>query len=306
MANKCRAVQVATISQDYLRDLPRDEMVSETFDRLEAASTCRPDIVCLPELFTDADPESVPGPTTERLAQWAKAKSAYVICPIATKAERGKYNSAVLIDRGGAIAGQYHKTHPTEGELEKGTVPGAAAPVFKTDFGTIGIQICFDVNWHEVWVSLKQQGAEIVFWPSAYPAHRHLSALAWINEFHIVSSTMTRGSRIYDISGDTIAESGMFQPWAQATLYLGKRLFEIDYHMDKVRQIERKYARRVLIQFYHLEDWFTLTSVDPDLSTEDIIAEFDLLPLHPYHARCERAIDKARGSATSWRSAQGE
>jgi hypothetical protein len=76
--------------------------------------------------------------------------------------------------------------------------------------------------------------------------------------------------------------------------------------MDKVRQIERKYARRVLIQFHHLEDWFTLTSVDPDLSTEDIIAEFDLLPLHPYHARCERAIDKARGSATSWRNAQGE
>src|SRR5574340_1198328 len=163
MANKCRAVQVVSITQDYLRELPQEEMVSETFDRMEAAAAFGPDIVCLPELFTDAEPEPVPGPTTERVAQWAKAKGAYVICPIATKAERGKYNSAVLIDRSGGIVGQYHKMNPTEGELEKGTVPGPGATAFKTDFGTIGIQICFDVNWRQVWAGLKQQGADIIF-----------------------------------------------------------------------------------------------------------------------------------------------
>jgi predicted amidohydrolase len=309
MADKSRAVQVATVTQDYLRGLAREEMVSETLDRLDAASSCRPDIVCLPELFTDSDPESVPGPMTERLALWAKAKSAYVICPIKTEVDGRSYNSAVLIDRAGKVTGKYDKIHPTEGEMETGTCPGDLnAQVFHTDFGAIGIQICFDVNWHEVWAGLKQKGAEIVFWPSAYPAHRMLSALAWMNEYYVISSTMTRGSRIYDITGEVMAQSGMFQPWAQATLHLGKRLFEIDYHMDKIRKVEQKYGRRVLVQFYHDEDWFALTSIDPELSTDDVIAEFEMVPIRPYHARCERAIEKARvsASATNCSPAQGE
>ena len=155
MSGKNRAVQLATVSQDYLREPQRKEMLSDTLDRLEATACCQPDIVCLPEVFTGSEPETVPGPVTEHLSEWAKAKSAYVVCPIMTLVDGQKHNSAVLIDRAGTIIGQYHKTHLTEGELDAGIAPGSSAPVFETDFGTIGIQICFDVNWHEVWRSLK-------------------------------------------------------------------------------------------------------------------------------------------------------
>jgi predicted amidohydrolase len=306
MNGKNRAVQVASVTQDYLRELTREQMVAETLERLDAATCTRPDIVCLPELFTDGDAEPVPGPMTNRLSQWAKSKSTYVICPIKTLVDGRKYNSAVLIDRTGTVMGQYNKMHPTEGELESGTAPGTEAPVFKTDFGTIGIQICFDVNWRGVWRSLKEKGAEIVFWPSAYPAHRMLSALAWMNEYYVVSSTMTRGSRVYDITGEVMDKSGMFQPWAQATLHLSKRLFEIDFHTEKMRQLEQKYGRRVLVQWYHDEDMFTIASLDPELSVEELIREFDLLPLREYHQRCENAIDSARGTSSDWQSAAGE
>ena len=38
-----------------------------------------------------------------------------------------------------------------------GITPGAIVPpVFKTDFGLIGIQICFDAHWPEQWRSLKE------------------------------------------------------------------------------------------------------------------------------------------------------
>ena len=306
MRGKDRAVQVATVTQDYLRELPREEMVNATLGRLEAAACRRPDIVCLPEAFTGNEPEPVPGPMTQRLSEWAKAKSAYVICPITAQEGDGAFNSAILLDRHGEIVGRYNKMHPTEGELGRGVRPGADAPVFQTDFGTIGMQICFDVNWRDVWASLKQRGAEIIFWPSAYPAHRMLSALAWMNEVYVVSSTMTRASRIYDITGEVMSQSGMFQPWAQATLHLGKRLFEIDYHTDTIRKVEQRYGRRVLIQWYHDEDWFTLTSVDPELSTDSIIGEFEMVPLQPYHARCERAIEEARSGMSNWRNAAGE
>jgi predicted amidohydrolase len=192
-----------------------------------------------------------------------------------------------------------HRSAANIDQLRKqGVTPGASAPLFQTDFGKIGVQICFDVNWHENWRSLKQRGAEIIFWPSAYPAHRMISALAWMNECYVVSSTLTRACRIYDITGEVLAQSGVYQPWAQGTVYLGKRLFEIDFELTHIRDIARKYGRRVQIQWYHDEDWFTLTSVDPDLATEDIIAEFAMVPLQAYHARCERAADAARRAAT--------
>ncbi len=295
MPVKDRAVQVATVTQDYREADSADALAEETIERLEQAACRRPDIVCLPETFSGDKAEPVPGPMTERLSQWARDRSCYLICSIATQVGDRKFNSAVLLDRGGEIVGRYDKIHPTEGELKNGVCPGDPdPPVFRTDFGTIGIQICFDVNWREVWAKLKDKGAEIVFWPSAYPAHRHLSALAWQNECYVVSATKTRPSRIYDISGEVLAQSGMFQPWADAQLHLGKRLFEIDYNVGPMRKLEQKYGRRVLIQWYHDEDRFTLASLDPELSVEDLMAEFGILPLRPYQARCEQAIAKAR------------
>ncbi len=295
MGGRDQIVRVATVSQDGL-DRGSADVVPETLERLDAAACNRPDIVCLPEIFAGDIAETVPGPTTERLSQWARDHSCYVVCPIAIRVDECRFNSAVLLDRAGAIVGRYDKIHPTEGEIERGTCPGHTdAPVFRTDFGTIGIQICFDVNnWLGAWGQLKDKGAEIVFWPSAYPAHRLLSALAWINEFYIVSSTMNRASRVYDITGDVIAATGMFQQWADADLNLGKRLFEIDYHTEKIPALQRKYGRRVQVRWYHDEDGFTLASVDPELSMEDLIAEFGLVPLRPYHERCERAQDEAR------------
>jgi predicted amidohydrolase len=300
MSGKNRAVQVATVSQDYLLEPQQKGMLGDTLDRLEASACCQPDIVCLPEVFTGSEPETVPGPMTERLSQWAKAKSAYVVCPMMTLVGRQKHNSAVIIDRAGTIIGQYHKTHPTEGELDSGIAPGSSAPVFETDFGKIGIQICFDVNWHEVWHSLKAKGAEIVFFPAAFPAHRMLSTLAWLNEYYVVSSTRTRPSRIYDISGEVMAASGMFQPWAQATLHLSKRLFEIDYHTSKMKQLQQRYGRRVLVQWCHDDDRFTLASLDPELSVEQLIEEFELVPLREYLVRAGRVIDTARGAPGDW------
>ena len=68
------------------------------------------------------------------------------------------FNSAVLINRSGELAGRYDKIRPTEAELEKSICPGGLdPPVFQTDFGAIGIQICFDVNWRSQWRRLRER-----------------------------------------------------------------------------------------------------------------------------------------------------
>jgi len=290
-----RVVRVATVTQNRLQR--GADIVEDTMAWLDQAAASHPDIVCLPEVWTRKGPEPVPGPTTRMMAEWARAHHCYVICPIKTKVKGKVYNSAVLIDRAGQIVGRFDKIHPTEGELKGGVCPGAVdPPVFQCDFGKIGIQICFDVNWRDRWERLVNKGAEIIFWPSAYPADRQLSALAWMNQVYVVSSTMTQFAAIYDICGDTLAKTAQYQQWTSAAISLDKRLFEIDYHISKMRKIQAKYGqgKRVNVHWIASSDWLTLESLDPELSVDDIIKEFELTPWDAYHERCTQAVNAAR------------
>ncbi len=288
-------VRVVTVSQDGLNGKIGKSRLDATITLLNRAAAFQPDIACLPETLTRGKVEVVPGPTTNRLSKWARENSCYVICPIHTRSEGRIFNSAVLIDRQGKILGKYDKIHPTESELDTSTCPGKIdPPVFQTDFGTIGIQICFDVNWHAQWRQLKEKGADIIFFPSAYPAARQLKTLAWLNQYFIVSSTQARKSSIYDITGEIIETTGQYRHWAGAVLPIGKRLFEIDFHVSKMRKIEQKYGSKVSIQWYHDDDLVSLASLDPDLTVADLIDEFELTPHTDYIQRAQNAQDKRR------------
>jgi predicted amidohydrolase len=288
-------VRVVTVSQDAMQAPPGKAMLEATLGRLNEAAVFRPDIACLPELFTRGEPEPVPGPTTDRLGQWAKEHGSHLVCPIRTRSGEAVFNSAVLIGRRGEILGQYHKIRPTENELKERTCPGPLdPPVLETDFGKIGIQICFDVNWHAQWAALKQKDARIIFFPSAFPAARQLAHHAWMNQCYIVSATMTRAASIYDVTGDRLASSGKYRPWAGAVLPLDKRVFEIDFHTGKMRQIEKKYGAKVEVAWYHDDDLVTLASLDPNLPLEAIIKEYELTPHTGYIQRAQQAQDGAR------------
>ena len=291
--------RVVTISQAGLERHQGNALLEQTMDRLNQARAFHPDIVCLPELFSDGDAEVVPGPVTERLSAWARANSSYVIFGLRTKKAAKDYNSAVLLDRDGKIVGEYDKMHPTDQEIDGGFTPGGTvrAPLFQTDFGTIGILICFDVNWRQEWQRLKQQGAKIIFWPSAYPAARQLPALALSNEIFVVSSAKRGASSIYDITGEVIGSTGIYQQWVGATLPLGKRLFETDYNAAKMPEIARQYGSRVQVTWYHDSDWITLASLDPNLAVDEIVAKYGLLPLTDYIARSTKRIEEASSRA---------
>ncbi len=293
-APRNRVVRVVTVSQaDLIRTGP--ELLDQTMERLERAASARPDIACLPEVMVDGPPEEVPGPITRRVSEWARRNSSYVVFGIKTKVGKRVHNSAVLLDRQGEVAGRYDKINPTENELKKGIHPGVTdPPVFATDFGLIGIQICFDVNWWENWKKLKEKGAKIVFFPAAYPAAKQLATIALMNQFFVVSSSRSRLSRIYDITGDVLAVSGQFQPYAAAAIPIGKRLFEIDFHTHLGRAIQKKYGPKVEVVWHHEDDWFTLASLDPDLTVEDLTKDYGLTPLDDYRVRASQAIEDAR------------
>lgn len=141
-------------------------------------------ILCLQEIFNTpyfcpgqdrawyASAESVPGPTTDRLAEIAKKYEMVIIVPIYEKEKAGfLYNTAAVIDADGTYLGKYRKTHipHTSGFWEKFFFrPGNLGyPIFETKYATIGVYICYDRHFPEGARALGLNGAEIVYNPSA-------------------------------------------------------------------------------------------------------------------------------------------
>jgi hypothetical protein len=90
--------RVVTVSREGL-ERGTNDLLDRTMVRLDQAGSFHPDIACLPEMFSNRSPKPVPGPTTRRLAAWARAHSSYVILGLRTKKGNGIHNSAILLDR---------------------------------------------------------------------------------------------------------------------------------------------------------------------------------------------------------------
>ena len=140
------------------------------------------DIIALPEVCwgqNDKSQEGLDGPTISAAARMAGKHRTYIVCPIDRRNGDRRLNSAVLLDRRGQIVGVYDKMYPfayEEFAKQPSVQPGQGVMVYPTDFGRIGLAICFDVNWAPLWQRLSDLGAELVIWPSAYSAGRSLQA----------------------------------------------------------------------------------------------------------------------------------
>jgi len=301
-----REVWVASLSLHGLEAQSHEEMIRKVLKRLEEIKPLQPDVVCLPEVFpflkiSRRPPlaevaEVPPGPISTRFAAWAKAARCYLICPIYTRQEGRFYNSAVVIDRQGKCLGEYRKIPPTDSEMESGVAPGPLdPPVFQTDFGTIGVQICYDINWHEGWKKLRRAGAEIVFWPSAFCGGKMLNALAWMNKYCVVSSTRFDPTKICDITGEDVTRSGRARHWVCAPLNLERAFLHGWPYWTRYNDIQAKYGRKVLIRHFPEEGWSILESRSADVKVADVLREFDIRTHEEHIARADLMQKKLRG-----------
>ena len=78
---------------------------------------------------------------------------------------KGNFNTSYYIDATGNVLAQYRKNHlyPSEYRFLQ---PGTEAKVVETAYGKIGIVICWDLLFSEIFSCLKQQGVQIVYCPS--------------------------------------------------------------------------------------------------------------------------------------------
>lgn len=162
----------------------KEAMLQKHIPYIDQAGRQGVQILCFQEIFNTpyfcpgqdskwyASAETVPGPTTELMQQYAQKYQMVIIVPVYEKDQAGVlYNTAAVIDADGTYLGKYRKNHipQTGGFWEKYFFkPGNLGyPVFQTRYAKVGVYICYDRHFPDGARCLGLNGAEIVYNPSA-------------------------------------------------------------------------------------------------------------------------------------------
>ncbi len=176
---------------------------------LDRAGALQPDLVLLPEMFDGATPDAAAepgGPAARLLARKSREWRMYTSGAFYERRDGLVYNTAPLFDRAGSLAGTYDKCMPYDPEMDAGVVPGMEGDVCETDFGRVGILICYDSWFPETARRLALQGAELVLLPNAGYWRELMPARAADNGICIAASSLLAPAGVWDSSGACAGE----------------------------------------------------------------------------------------------------
>jgi len=171
--------------------------------------------------------ETIPGPSTQKIEAIAKKTGTHIVFGMPEQSEKTKatiFNTAVLVGPKGLI-GKYRKMYlPTHSVFEEKRYfrPGYEAAAFQTDLGNIGLTICYDVFFPEVYRLTRLKGAQLIICISASPAVRrgyfevltsaraleNTAFLAYVNLAGVQDGLQFwGGSRLVGPTGDVLAKA---------------------------------------------------------------------------------------------------
>lgn len=189
-------IKVAAIQMPTLTDKMQNVRTAGIY--LEKIKDEKPDFVILPEMFccpyqTQNFPvyaEEEGGPVWQQLSEYANQYGIYLIGgSMPEKDAEGKvYNTSYIFDRQGKQIGKHRKVHLFDIDVTGGQTfkesdtltAGDHDTVFDTEFGRMGVILCFDIRFPELARMMVNDGAKAIFVPAAFnmttgPAHWELS-----------------------------------------------------------------------------------------------------------------------------------
>ncbi len=164
--------------------------LTEAEKRIRYAASKGARVVALPEVFIwrgkqkeeRAAAEPVPGPTSEKLMELARELGIYLLGgSILEEIDGGRksYNTSILFGPQGNSLARYRKIHLFDVDLEAGITAresdsrefGADVTVADTELCPMGLSVCYDLRFPELYRTLAARGARIIFVPSAFTAY---------------------------------------------------------------------------------------------------------------------------------------
>jgi predicted amidohydrolase len=180
-----------------LVQLAADHDVAANLDRAEAlvrlAGDSKPGLIALPEMFHYRGPVAgfresaggLPGPLTEPFSRLANELNCWIL--LGSVAERSTdplrpYNTSVLLDPAGGIAATYRKRHLFDVAIQDGPSDRESARITPGDTSVVavlegiaqevdvrlGLSICFDLRFPELYRELASAGAVVMAVPANF------------------------------------------------------------------------------------------------------------------------------------------
>lgn len=110
----------------------------------------------------------------------AKDSGKWIVCGMEDRpTEELKYKHAVVVNPAGEVVGRHQKTSLTYDELSKGFSHGGSIEAVKTDFGVVGVSICYEMHFPEIARVYALQGAQIIFNPVGTGMWHETQYQAW-------------------------------------------------------------------------------------------------------------------------------
>ena len=251
----------AAVQMDSQDDKMANLAAAEGYIREAAARGAR--LVVLPESMNyigrdmAQEAEAIPGgPTFQRLSGlareldlWLEAGSIYESNP---EDPARPFNTTFLIRPDGTLAAKYAKLHPFDVVLPNGVTsresdrvcPGKKLTVAETDLGKVGLGICYDIRFGEMFRIMALEGAKLFAVPANFTVNTGkdhwevlLRARAIENECYVIAPNQMGTKPRFTAYGNSL----MVDPWgtviARASDKPGVITAEIDLdYVTKVRQ----------------------------------------------------------------------
>lgn len=256
-----RKYMIAMVQMDTQND--KGENLKQASAWVDEAAARGAKLVCFPEVMNligrnvgeGGGKEQIPGYTTDILCKKAKEHGIYIHGgSITQELPEGKRsaNTSVLISPEGEILASYSKLHMFDITLADGTPfnesdkvrPGDGIVTVETELGVLGMSICYDVRFPELYRLMALRGAQVIFVPASFtmPTGKDhweplLRARAIENGCYIVAPGQMGKKPAYVAYGNSLAAD----PWgtviARAKDAPGITYAEIDLdYLDQIRR----------------------------------------------------------------------
>lgn len=243
-------------------ELSQEETMAKAWRVVREAAANGAQVVCLPEMFNCPYSKEYfkkyarldHSGHVEAMSAWARECGIVLVGGSIPENENGRtYNTCFVFDRDGALIARHRKVHLFDVDVpgmrfrESSTfTPGDDVTVFDTEYGRMGVAVCYDVRFPELFRAMAVRGAELIILPAQFnmatgPKHWELAlrSRAVDNELYFVGASAARyegfnyecwgHSAVVDPYGEVIASCDE----KEGTLYA-------DIDLNRVDEVRRR------------------------------------------------------------------